>query len=763
MTKNKEGAGKPDPDKHSKNANNRINISGVLEKVLQDMNPESFEASLTQVWADLSNDERSRIKERIMQLLGDYDPRKSSGNGLIFDEWNKLLQKYFDVETKTDKGQKIDTGEIVYFTNFKRIHVSQGFTEDRMFITVPLFYDRPILDRASGNVLYTKKELANFIVTSNHEILKPSDSYFQGRNIIAEIPKTIMTERWSMGSISDFYNKRNIIDPKTVFSKLTGIWHYFMDLSGNPGAYTALPLIDVLSYCIWLFQYAPYVKYEGEKGSSKSKACEIHEYIDFNAFSGVDLTPAVIFRTLQDTRGTLIIDEAETYDKLKNKSEYEQAREAIINTGFKVNGKVSRIERDEDHFSRVDYHVFGIKIIGSIHGVSETIRDRSYQIILIKTLDKEISKRTPKHDDPMFQEARDMLYLLVLNHWKEIKEIAENADIGNRLGLIGREWDKAFPLLVLATFFAKHDQDHGQEIIDDLWLFLKDQKNREIALTIDTFDEVVIDQVEQAIRNEAKRDKLTEMDDRNFDLKLPDVSLAIATLEGKNGSRNFNLRNYSRSIKNKIQKLAIGENFRHGTDNVTVFTSNLKFIADARKRYSISPSSEKKQDAFNSINFTNLINSINSFNSELIEINRNLKPENSINSSLTKENTDSLMKGINQLIELIARTSTSSTQNTLEMTEKPTNSDVQNEKRYELPQYKSPDLVLKNLKKWGFEVIEYQKVIMSKDEWKARINGVFESFPEDKQQYLDKMFDVRSRGSINSPYVWIRFRVEGQS
>ena len=79
------------------------------------------------------------------------------------------------------------------------------------------------------------------------------------------------------------------------------------------------------------FQYAPYVKYEGEKGSSKSKACEVHEYIDFNAFSGVDYTPAVIFRTLQDTRGTLIIDEAETYDKLKNKSEYEQAREAIIN------------------------------------------------------------------------------------------------------------------------------------------------------------------------------------------------------------------------------------------------------------------------------------------------------------------------------------------------------------------------------------------------------------------------------------------------
>ena len=77
-----------------------------------------------------------------------------------------------------------------------------------------------------------------------------------------------------------------------------------------------------------------------------------------------------------------------------------------------------------------------------------------------------------------------------------------------------------------------------------------------------------------------------------------------------------------------------------------------------------------------------------------------------------------------------------------------------------IPSYKSPDLVLRNLKEWGFDVVEYEKVVMSRDEWKARINGVFESFPEDKQQYLDKMFDVIFKGSSNTPYTWIRFRVK---
>ncbi len=594
---------------------------------------------------------------------------------------NKDKNKLRDaVKTSDGKGQKIDTGETVYFTNFKRVHVAQGFMDDTMYVTVPLWYDRPIMDKKTGDLLYTKKELENFAVLSSHEIIRPSDSYFREKNIIAEFPETVLDERWSMNSIKAFRDLTVTVDPGAVFSKLKETWKHYMDLSGNPGTYTALPLVNTLSYCLFLFQYAPYLKYEGEKGSSKSKACEMHEYIDFNAFSGVDYTPAVIFRTLQDTRGTLIIDEAETYNKIGEKSEYEQAREAILNSGFKANGKVSRMEKTENHFKRVDYHVFGIKIIGSIHGVSETIRDRSYQIMLTKTLNREISKRTLKPNDPAFQEIRDMLYVMTLTHWKEIRDIEQNEEMENRLGLIGREWDKAKPLLVLATFYARHDPDHGNEIIDDLWEFLKDQKNREIALTIDTFDEVVIEKVEQAIRDEAKTLNLAEIDDRDFIIRLPEVSLAIATLEGKAESRNFSLRSYSRSIRSKIQKLAIGRDFRHSTHNMTVFTSNLKLIEIARKRYGISPSVEEKTDVINSFNLFNLINLINSFNSvlRLKKVNQKNDPIYFDSPSLTPENIGSLEAEVKELIKLIKKRTAS---NTLKMEENTENFEVQNKKK----------------------------------------------------------------------------------
>lgn len=552
-------------------------------------------------------------------------------------------------DPQTKEGVTIDTGETVYFKDFDTVHTTQGFIDDKMFYTVPLWHDREIRDRETGEVFTAKnKRKTNFVITSNRELFRPSDKYFQEKGLIAVMPETVLEERWSKPSIKDYYKNGINVDPGIVFHKLQDTWKYYMDLEGNPGSYTALPLINALSYCIWLFQYAPYLKYEGEKGSSKSKACEIHEYIDFNAYSGVDQTPAVIYRTLQDTRGTLIIDEAENYDKMSNKSEYEQARESIINAGFKANGKVSRLEGNSGHFRKEDYHVFGIKIIGSIHGVSETIRDRSYQIMLRKTLNKELSKRTPRPRDPIFQEIRDMLYVMVLNHWKEIREISERDDLENRLELIGREWDKARPLVTMATFFASHDKEHAKDIMDDLWVFLEDQKNREITLTIDTFDEVVINQVEKCLNRAAKDEGLEKPDQRDFTIPLGDISIGIAEEEGKKDSPKFNLRAYSRSIRKKVEKLAIGFDFRHGTGNTTVFKTNIDLISNARKRFNIAVPQSKSEGVSNSINFDNLINSINYINSYLktVEVNFNKSPE--LVNQVNQKNNDNIL--INSLL-----------------------------------------------------------------------------------------------------------------
>lgn len=562
--------------------------------------------------------------------------------------WNKIKKIRDNLKDEGEDGAvKIDTGQSVYFRDFQKVPLAQGFANDTMYISVPLWFDIEKRDEESGEVISRKRMLSNFVVLSDGRIIKPYDRFFQELNLVPEIPEAVLPLRWSMESIQRFRVAHSRVDPISVFSRLKDTWNQYMDLSGNPGADTALPLFNILSYCVQLFQYAPYLKYEGEKGAAKSKACEIHELVDFNAIYGTNYTPADMFRTMDDMRGTLIVDEAENYGQSGSKSDYDLAREQIINLGFKKNGTVSR--RDDYGKTRKTFHVFGIKIFGSIGSVSETIRDRAYQITLLKTGNREISKRTPRSTDSRWQQVRDDLYLFVLNCWQEIKDIIESGNIENRLDLISRDYDKAFPLIVLGTFFDSHDADKKYNVLDNLWTFLQDQQTRQISLTLDTFDQVVVDVVEEGI---------LEQDDRDVRMELKDVAAKIATREGKkNNSARFNLRSYSHSIKSKIEKLGLGKDFKPGSQNKTMFTTSLKMVRDARKRYGIAGNDQNPDKSFNPINLTNFINSINSFNqsldSGLIEVNRLFEEKKSINPLWNPHIIGSVIKRLNELNELI--------------------------------------------------------------------------------------------------------------
>jgi hypothetical protein len=571
--------------------------------------------------------------------------------------WKRIKKIRNDLKDEGEDGAvKIDTGQSVYFRDFQKVPLAQGFANDIMYISVPLWFDIEKKDDDSGEIISRKRMLSNFVVLSDGRIIKPYDRFFQELNLVPEIPEAVLPLRWSMESIQRFHEDHSRVNPISVFSRLKDTWNSYMDLSGNPGADTALPLFNMLSYCVQLFQYAPYLKYEGEKGAAKSKACEIHELVDFNAIYGTNYTPADMFRTLDDMRGTLIIDEAENYGQNGSKSDYDLAREQIINLGFKKNGTVSR--RDDYGKTRRTFHVFGIKIFGSIGSVSETIRDRAYQITLLKTGNREISKRTPRTTDPRWQQIRDDLYLLVLNYWQEIKELADSGNIENRLDLISRDYDKALPLIVLATFFDSHDKDKKYNVLDNLWTFLQDQQTRAISLTLDTFDQVVVDVIEEDIGGNLELQGILEPDDRDVRLELRDVAAKIATREGKNDrSPRFNLRSYSHSIKSKLEKLGLGKDFKPGSKNKTKFVTSLKMVRDTRKRYGIAGNDQNADKSFNPINLTNFINSINSFNqsldSGLIEVNRFIEEKKSINPHWNLHNIESLIKRLNGLIELI--------------------------------------------------------------------------------------------------------------
>ena len=112
--------------------------------------------------------------------------------------------------------------------------------------------------------------------------------------------------------------------------------------------------------------------------------------------------------------------------------------------------------------------------------------------------------------------------ILIMNHWKEIKEIAEQglpnkASVnGTEIELRGREWEKAFPLLVMARFFDKYKGN--DEISRKVWEFLLDQQQKTIEISLDSFDQVIIESLDEVLKRKVIVSVLGLLSDYSSDL-----------------------------------------------------------------------------------------------------------------------------------------------------------------------------------------------------------------------------------------------------
>ena len=72
--------------------------------------------------------------------------------------------------------------------------------------------------------------------------------------------------------------------------------------------------------------------------------------------------------------------------------------------------------------------------------------------------------------------------------------------------------------------------------------------------------------------------------------------------------------------------------------------------------------------------------------------------------------------------------------------------------------FKTVELVMENLEAWGFKDIKREKI--RGNDWRARLQGKFETFTAEQQQYLRGMYRIMYGGSNNNPYTLVRFKVK---
>ncbi len=521
----------------------------------------------------------------------------------------------------TVKTFKTQDGITIYLENFREINPAQDFAEGIAFITQTLWYDRPLFD-SRGNFLSTVKDKAPFVITSDKRIIKLESGRNQFQNLLMTVPDTAPDNRFSTKTIEKFLTGDIDFNPHDLLKQITDEYRKYLDMDNIPGAYTVNAIYDILSYFTWLFDSIPYLWFNGDMSAGKTKACSVHEQLGFNGFMAVGMTAPNLFRIIRDTRGMIIIDENENQGNINSSSDEDKlAREQIINSGYKKSGKTSRIERGQDGKPhRVSYPTFGPKVIGGINKISDTIRSRSYRILMIKTNNSEIANSVVTDSDPVWQDIRDKLYIIMLNHWAEILDLIDRREASNKhkfedgteLTLIGRDWEKAEPILTIGLWLSNYAKDNGA-LIEEIWDFLRYQKEKEEEPTLDTLDISIIHTVEEKFIKDGPH------------IQLREISGLVALEEGiDTGSPKFNLTRYSKKIKDRLEKLGLVKEFKRGTDNILYFETAGNLIEATKTRYKMNVTVVNNYDnSGNYDNYDNLGNYDNLSNTEKLAIIQN--------------------------------------------------------------------------------------------------------------------------------------------
>ena len=565
----------------------------------------SYDELKSEVLASTGSYRKAMILKNNLNLI-DTEAQKKVAlefiNDCLRNEDGSLRKEILALQKQLKELNTLKSGNwTIYFNDPKIVNPALDLLPDGTLIaTVPFISEWTETDRRGNTKL--RKELANSVITSNLEVFPCTDSEFARREIFAKIPETVLRSRWPMKSRKELLSGNFHRDPYEVYKKIQEQFQRYIDFGDNRGAAVFCTIYVILTYFFVMFDSIPYLKFEGMKGSGKSKAGTIFYFIGFNAVMAVSMTPASIFRIVQEERSTLIMDETENF---KGSSEKFQEIMPILNSGWQRTGNAPRVEGNSGNRKTISYSTFSPKIFCSINPILETLRDRAYVITLIRTLDEKKANLSVREKDPVWSEIRSDLYIMLFEYYQEVQELAESEGIENALKLIGRDWDKAKPIITLAQFISKYAGEDGKRIHSDLMEFLTQQRKEEEEVAEDSVEATIIHVLEERIKEGLEAlipEKRTE--NTAVTIQLMDLSLQVASYEGLDtASGRFNKKSYTKKIAGKLKSMGLRRNVRVNRANLSIFDCTLSDIRIAKQRYKIGSDSKTMQT--NQTNLTN--------------------------------------------------------------------------------------------------------------------------------------------------------------
>jgi len=290
-----------------------------------------------------------------------------------------------------------------------------------------------------------KDEKKIIALDDSETIQKYSSKIFSGFDIL--------DNRWKSKDIEIYISTDKKVDPKVVFDDLFKLEKKYFENEFDYDYYFE-PCWITHTYFYTLFDITPYNDYSGMKNVGKSKHLKLLRMLCFNGISSGDASISSIFRIIQGTGATLLLDETEN---LKGGKEDRTDLENLLRNGFSKEGLVTRTKEGKNkEFQPEFFSVYSPKALGHIHGLDNVLEDRCIRTKLRRTTNKNIADSEPdENEDPQIYKTRESLYRLFLDYGDEIYELIPKAKQLIK-ELSGRELKLWLPIMTMALFYETH-------------------------------------------------------------------------------------------------------------------------------------------------------------------------------------------------------------------------------------------------------------------------------------------------------------------
>jgi len=264
----------------------------------------------------------------------------------------------------------------------------------------------------------------------------------------------ILDNKWKNKDIQRYLQSNDKVNPKQVFEDLYRLEKKYFEYEFDSDYYYD-PCWITHTYFYTLFDITPYNDYSGMKNVGKSKHLKFLRMLCYNGISSGDASISSIFRTIQGTGATLLLDETED---LKGGKEDRSDLENLLRNGFSKEGQVIRSKEGKNkEFHPEFFSVYSPKALGHIQGVDNVLEDRCIKTKLRRTTNKRIADSEPdENEDPQIYKTRESLYRLFLDYGDEIHELIPKA-IQLIKELSGREMKLWLPIITMALFYETYE------------------------------------------------------------------------------------------------------------------------------------------------------------------------------------------------------------------------------------------------------------------------------------------------------------------